>query len=373
LYFAIPVWDYLKPTLQLITSAMVGVFTRILGIPAALDGPYLTLPTGKVFIAEDCSGAHFLGMALAVGLLAGVLRGDSLRTRLLILAIAGLLSMVFNWLRILLIVLAYLHPGLKDALDWMGGHLSLGWWVFAFDLLVFALVLRLVPYSDNEQAGSQPSDSRTRIQAINYMGLSIATVAAIVLPVVTYALPRFDDYPADMPCLDLRMSSSGSHLVSPDDYWRPQYPGAALEHRFAIQTGGRFPVEFYSNLYLEQTQGRELVTHGSYLFDPQTFSVNSTEIISLEDSNGQLIPASRDILADRSGRLWLTQYTYFVENEPIARSRHVKLMTALRSMYARTTAGVIAVATPCLDNCEARGADIEQTFILAIEDYQAAQ
>ncbi len=62
LYFAIPIWDYLKPPLQAITSTMAGLLTSIFGIPAAFDGPYVTMPTGTIFIHQGCSGAEFLGV-----------------------------------------------------------------------------------------------------------------------------------------------------------------------------------------------------------------------------------------------------------------------------------------------------------------------
>ncbi len=149
LYFAIPIWDYLKPPLQAVTSIMVGLLTSAFGIPATLDGPYVTMPTGTIFIHQGCSGAEFLGVALVIGVLAGVLRDDVLRTRILILIFAGLLSMAFNWLRIVLIVVAYQHPALKDAYESIG-HMNFGWWIFALDLVVFSLVLRFVPRSESE-------------------------------------------------------------------------------------------------------------------------------------------------------------------------------------------------------------------------------
>jgi exosortase/archaeosortase family protein len=330
----------------------------------------VTLPTATIFIAEDCSGAHFLCVALAVGVLAGVLRGDGLRTRILILIIAGLLSMAFNWLRIFLIVLAYLHPGLRQAFETMG-HLTFGWWVFALDLIVFALVLRFVPRSANEQAERLPPDQTTPIRWNNSSGLWMSTIALVLLPAIAWALPRLDTYPSELPNADLRISIAETDLTSPNLRWTPHYPGTAWEDRFAIMTGGGNPVEVYGNQYHEQTQGTELISRGSHLFDPLLFSPISSSIVYLQDSRGQSISARRDILTDSMGNSWLTMYTYFVDSEPIASSRRVQLMTALRSIYARTTASVLAVATPCTEECESRISNVEDTFIRAVEDYRA--
>ena len=369
LYFAIPIWDYLKPPLQAITSTMAGLLTSVFGIPAAFDGPYVTLPTGTILIAENCSGAHFLCVALAVGVLAGVLRGDVLRTRILILVVAGLLSMVFNWLRVLLIVLAYLHPGLKDGLETMG-HLTFGWWVFALDLVVFGLVLRFVPRSANEHAERRPRDQTTPIRWNNSAGLWMSTIALVLLPAIAWVLPRVDTYPTEMPSADPWIKTIDKGLHSPDLRWRPHYPGTVWEDRFAIMTDGGIAVEIYGNQYHEQTQGSELISRGSHLFDPLYFSHNSSSIVYLQDSKGQSISARRDILTDSMGTSWVTLYAYFVDSEPIASSRRVQLMTALRSTYARTTAGVVAVATQCGEECESRIPEVENTFIRAFEDYR---
>jgi len=370
LYFAVPIWDYLKPPLQAITSVMVGLFTHVLGIPAALDGHYVTLPTATIYIAQDCSGAHFLCVALAVGVLAGVMRRDALRTRILILVIAGLLSMAFNWLRILLVVLAYLHPGLKDALDWMGGHLTLGWWVFALDLLVFGLVLRFVPSSPQQHAEKRPPYQKTPTRSNNSAGLSMSTLALVVLPAIAWALPRFDTYPTETPNPDFGLLTAKNDLVSPDLRWRPHYPGTVWEDRFAIMTDRGVVVEVYGNRYHEQTMGSELISRGSHLFDPLNFAPGSSGIVELRNSEGQPIQVRREVLSHDSGTYWLTLYTYFVDTDPVASGRRVQLMTARRSIYARATAGVVAVATPCVETCESRISDLEDAFIRAFEDYR---
>jgi len=369
LYFAIPIWEYLKPPLQAITITMADFLTSVFGIPAAFDGPYVTLPTGTILIAEDCSGAHFLSVALAVGVLAGVLRRDVLRTRLLILVVAGVLSLVFNWLRILLIVLAYLHPDLRHALETIG-HLTFGWWVFALDLVVFGLVLRFVPRSANEQRERPPPVPTQTMRSNNNAALWTTAIALVLLPTIAWVVPRTDTYPTETSGTDLRIVTTDEEILSPDLLWTPHFPGAAWEHRFAIRTDSGIAIEVYRNQYHEQSQGRELVSRGSQLFDAMYFSSESTSNIDLLDSDGRSIQALRGVLTDSSGTSWLTVYTYLVDSEPIADSRRVQLLTALRSMYSRTTAGIIAVATQCMEKCQSRISDVEDAFIRVVETHQ---
>lgn len=370
LYFAMPVWDYLKPPLQAIAATMVGLFTNLFGLPATLNGTYITLPTETLFIADDCSGAHFLCIALAVGVLAGAIRGDTLRVRILILVLAGLLSMAFNWLRILLIILAYLHPGLKGAIETMEAHLTLGWWVFALDLLVFALILRFVPRAPHQIAGRWPPDQKAPTRSNGIAGVWMSILALVVLPAIAWALPRFDSYPTRMPDPELGLSASKTVIVSPDWRWRPHYPGTVWEGRFAIATAGGIVIEIYANRYNEQTHRSELISRESHLFNLENFAPESSGIIYLHDSDGQVVQVHSEILSQNAGASWQALYTYFVDQDPVASGRRVKLLTAGRSIYARVPAGVVAAATPCIDTCESRISDLENTFVRVLESYR---
>jgi hypothetical protein len=151
----------------------------------------------------------------------------------------------------------------------------------------------------------------------------------------------------------------------------PHYPGVASEQRYAIQKDGGIVVEVYQNQYHEQSQGNELISRGSYLFDSMYFTPGSKSIIDLQDSDGQPIQVHSEILTDSSGMSWLTVYTYLIDGELSTSHRHVQLTTALRSIYSRPTAGVIAAATPCMEECESRSEAVAETSITILGDFRA--
>ncbi len=368
LYFAIPCWDYLKPPLQMITSTMVGFLTGLAGVQAFVEGPTVVLPSGTIFIALDCSGAHFLCVALAVGALAGEFRGDRLQTRILIMAIAGLLSMVFNWLRILLIVFAYLNADLKHTLETMG-HLTFGWWVFAFDLVVFYLVLRLVPQSDPPaQTGTGPDVMQPGRSVV---GFPAAVTASLLLPVSSWAAQHLDSYPALITAPIPMPGATGP--ISPDSRWQPQFTGAAWEHRVAyIWPDGRV-MELYRNEYHDQSQGKELIANDRSLFDSQSFTTRGLTDTQLERDGAPPINATRVDLVDKSGRGWSALYTYTIDDNTIANARKAQFLTAFRSLYRRPAAGLFAVAIPCVPDCAAVDADLDHAVIRAYDAYQEAR
>ena len=367
LYFAIPVWEVLKPPLQAITTTMAGLLTSILGIPAAFDGPYVTLPTGTIFIAEDCSGAHFLAVALAVGALAGVFRNDDIRTRVVILIIAGLLSMAFNWVRILLIALAYLHPDLKEVFETMG-HLTFGWWVFALDLVVFALVLRLVPRSSDSNSTPPADVDNTSARFGSPNGVITAIVSLLLLPLISWALPRFDNYQSDSAFDEESVTIPYSQQIAADLRWAPHFPGKAWEQRYAVKVDDALAIEVYRNYYHEQSQASELISRGTYLFDPMIFSVTAEDTLRFRNSKGREKLAIQTTLIDADGTNWLSIHTYSVNDDPFYSRMEAKFVTALQSIYSRPTSGIISVALSCATDCEAENHAAVEAFTLQVEE-----
>lgn len=369
LYFAIPFWDYLKPPLQAVASTMVGSLTNLVGVQAVVDGPYITVPSGTIYIALDCSGAHFLSVALAVGVLAGEFRGDTVRTRLLILLMAGLLSMVFNWLRILLIVFAYLDDGLRHSLETMG-HLTFGWWVFAFDLVVFYLALRLVPLS----AAADPTSSTHTATAAPMVpkspGFALTMAAAVLLPGSSLLAREFSTIHSDTVRAVSIPDMAGP--LSPDARWQPTFNGAAWESRAAyVWKDGRV-MELYRNEFHDQSQGKELISNGSLLFDPSAFEIGTIVPVSL--SRGSVgLQASRAVLTDRSDRHWLALFTYVIDDRTVANPREAQLRMALDSLFDRPAAGVFAVALPCTGTCEEISSSLDDAAIRAFEAFELAR
>ena len=371
LYFGIPIWDYLKPLLQEITFTTVGALTSLFGIPAALNGPYVTLPTGTIFIAEDCSGAHFLCVALAVGVLAGTFRRDNVQTRVLILIIAGLLSLAFNWLRVLLIILAYLHTDLREAFETIG-HVTFGWWVFFIDLIIFALVLRIVPRSEineSEQA-VQLNIEQTARRSDTRLSWYTAAIAMVVLPIIVWTLPRFDSYPNTQAIGVADQLSPDFSSVSPDLRWNPYFVGVQWEDRSAVTKGNGVAIEIYVNRYHDQTQGSELFAGATEIFNPRRFNQDASTVNFDRDTESGSISAVRETWIDEAGTVWRSYYTYVIDDEPIAGGRSAQLRTAFRSMYSKTAAGIVAAAAPCPEDYRSCQLDLEIVFLRILQRYR---
>jgi exosortase len=366
LYFAIPFWDFFKGPLQALSAFMVSLLTSAAGLPAHIDGPYIVLPDATIFITLDCSGAHFLSVALALGALAIKFRGDGLRTGALIMVVAALLSMIFNWLRIFLIVLAYLDADLTHAMETMG-HLTFGWWVFAVDIIAFWLVLRLIPSS--ARPGKEPeSASAEPATGAGLIGPALTALTIALLPVSSWAAQLGRDYPVGSASPLVLPGLTGP--LAPDPRWQPRFDSPAWEHRAAyLQPNGRV-IEIYRNEYHRQSQGHELISNGSPLFDPALFSTQASRVVLLEGSDAPPLNVTRVDLKDKSGREWTAMYTYLIDDNVVATASRAQLVTALHSLYGRPVAGVLAALAPCLPDCQAASKTVSAAMIVADKAYR---
>jgi exosortase len=369
LYFAIPFWDYLEPGLQAIASNVVGFLIRIAGTQASVEGTYILLPSTTIYIALTCSGAHFLAMSLAMGALAGELRGDNFRTRMLIMALAGVLSVAFNSVRILLIVLAQLHPTLQHAFETIG-HLTFGWWVFALDIAVFLLVLRLIPASSPVSTQATTA-SVAQLPGGGAAGLYAAIAVAVVLPALSWFSQHLHEYP--VPPTGSFDTADATRPIAPDFRWQPNYSGAAWQHRVAYITSQGHVLELYRNEYHQQSAGRELIAPGSPLFDSLAFSTRVSNVTQLVREGAPSIEVNRVELTDQSGRRWSALYTYLVDDEAIPEARRAQALTAWRSLYSRPAAGVLALVTPCVPDCAAVADDLEALAVRAYIEYRTTR
>ncbi len=156
LYFAFPVWELISAPLQSLTALVSLWLTQMVGIPVAMDEYVIHIPEGWFEIAGGCNGLHFFIVALGIATLHGEIDRDDWRSRLLLLAIAGTLALVTNWLRVFIIIVAGHLTNMQHFLVKVD-HYYFGWFLFAFALLFYVYVSARLP---RRASAERPSVSR---------------------------------------------------------------------------------------------------------------------------------------------------------------------------------------------------------------------
>jgi exosortase A len=97
--FLVPVGEELVPAMQTLTAEIASALLALAGVPAHLEGIFITTPTGYFEVAEACSGVRFLIAMAAFGALVANVCFRSWPRRIAFPAVAILIPILANGIR----------------------------------------------------------------------------------------------------------------------------------------------------------------------------------------------------------------------------------------------------------------------------------
>lgn len=256
--FLIPAGDQLVPPMQTLTAEMCMVLLGLVGLPAHIEGVFITTPTGYFEVAEACSGVQFLIAMIAYGALVANVCFRSWRRWALFMAAAIFIPVVANGIRAWgTIYIAHLTTN-----DFAAGfdHVFYGWIFFA---LVIALLMAAGwPFFDRS-VGDKWFDARAiqkvRPKSSAILPVAAAAVALAALPLAwsTAAISGASLAPASFALPDVpgwqRIEAGRGRP------WSPRFDGADLVRVGRYRNGTGQEADLAIILFTQQAEGRELV------------------------------------------------------------------------------------------------------------------
>ncbi len=290
-FFLVPVGSELEPVLQLLTADMAMPLLRLVGIPAHLEGIFITTPTGYFEVAEACSGAKFVVAMTAYGVLVCQVCFRSWVRRAIFLMFALTACVLANGVRAFGTIYVAHERGIETAIG--VDHVVWGWLFFA---VVMALVMLAAwPFFDRKP-GEQAldMDALRRIRA--RPGPSASLMAGMALAVMTTA-PAWSHVSAlagrgDLATMAPPPVSGWQRTNAPMAYaWAPHFAGAdrTVQARYADAHG--HVVDLAIIAYAHQSEGRELIGFGQGAADPASEWTWSSPAWAPGEARGEIITA----------------------------------------------------------------------------------
>jgi exosortase A len=260
--FLVPFGEQLVPPLQTLTAKMSMALLALTGVPAHIEGIFISTPSGLYRVAEACSGVRFLVAMTALSTLAANLCFRSWRRRLTFVAFALAVSVLANGVR----AFGTIYIAWKTDNEVAVGidHLVYGWVFFAIVIaLIAGSAWRFFDRSPNarwfdpahlQAPGTEPGRSAGAAQ-MAAIAVAIAAVAPLwsgaVAAAGTRAVP-------DSPLPDV----PGWTRLPAGPEWQPHYTGADRVRlgRYRNQAGQQ--VDLAIVVFARQTEGGELVGYG---------------------------------------------------------------------------------------------------------------
>ena len=340
LYATIPVWDYGLPILQRLSIFFSEHMLGLLGVPATVSEFHVTIPEGTFSILEGCSGKRYFVVTLAVAYLAIFINHLRGWWALIFLAVAGLLSMLMNWIRIVVVIYAGHVTNMQSYLV-AQEHLTLGNVLFV--VLIAAVLLlgrqmspRFVVPGPATFADLETGKSRV---------FSPLMLAPVLLLLVAMQAGHSGPARGLTPRLQNTPLATGRWQgpLPPQAGWQPVYLQADDQRRVAYSSS-RGTVEVYVNLYLDHRGGRELVRYVNKLVAPELWTQVWSGSDALE-AGGRTW--SQQLMDGPDNRRWIVVYSYLVRNHLYRSEFGAKLAYGWYSIFGPAPAGVLAAATSC--------------------------
>lgn len=128
LSLSLPIWADLVPALVELASVVVGTWVGWFGMTALIEGNSITLPYGRLIIADGCSGIRYFAISLLLAMMTSILNDYRWRGWLTTLLVAALLGLIANWVRITILVVVAYETNMQS--EMLADHETMGWIVF---------------------------------------------------------------------------------------------------------------------------------------------------------------------------------------------------------------------------------------------------
>lgn len=268
--FLIPFGEEAIPAMQTITAKMSMVLLAMVGIPAQIEGVFITISTGLFEVAEACSGIKFLVAMIAFSTLSAHLCFVSWRRRAAFMVMAMVVPVFANGIRAFAtIYISYLTNSTEFASSF--DHIIFGWVFFA---LVMLIVMGIAwPFFDRVSTDPFLDGSEALVKS-KPAPLVLASLASLAVVVAMIMLQGFLANLGRTPLPQLVMLpqvAGWERTVEQVSYpWQPRFDGA--DHRLGGQyidaDGNR--VDVLVVLYGWQAEGKEIVGFGQGLLPPES-------------------------------------------------------------------------------------------------------
>ena len=372
LYFAVPMGEFLLPTLIEWTADFTIAALRFSGVPVLREGMTFQIPSGSWSVVEACSGLRYLIASLTVGTLYAYLSYRSLSRRAIFVLASLLVPIVANWLRAYMIVMIghLSNNRLAVGVD----HIIYGWIFFGIVMLVLFWVGGFwredVPADPADDAGharadmtgharsAVPDDRRRDTASYRHADGASALHPLAALMIAAALVGASPAALALMHQRDLRGVIDPTPPVLGD--WRPEAgtgvdwtpeftpPRGAIA---ATYTRGSERASLYVAVYYDQDESSKLVSSQNQLIRTTDRSgyVVSSALRTMQVGNASM-PVEDAVLRVRGERIAARQW-YWIDGAVTASPVRAKLLQVRARLLGHGDAGaIIVVQAPTTGN-----------------------
>jgi len=346
---AVPLWEVLRGILQAMTVAVSSLGVAVFQLGARIDGQKIHFPFGTIEVAQSCAGLSYFMSAFTISAMYGRLFLASHRGRIAAIALALVLAIVSNWVRVFGLVLVGYNTKMQSPL--MKEHATYGWIIFAVILTVFFLVSNRIEQWDRHQPVATVVENESReLRRTSWRGVLAPTLAAWLGPALYFlftVMPAASQVTPDVANVQAVSTWSATLLTPAADStsWRPAFTGQSERRVVRLSRAGTI-VQVDRLIYADQSQGRELISSENTIGE----TIADEELVGPLDSDLRMV---RQAVVRTASGPRLAWYWYRVAGVETPSSAKAKLLELVSFFSRGEPSELIVVSTACqATSCE---------------------
>lgn len=349
LYFALPVWELLVPSLQMLAVAVVRVGIEIIGIPAFIQGINVNIPGGRFIVEGGCSGVRYLLVAVAITSLWGYLYISSKKYTALLIFLGAVISIVTNWIRIFLIIIIGYETQMKSSIVY--DHEFFGWILFAIALIpIMFIAMKLekkaevLPQAAAIKEKPEITPSWNLKKGIPF--IVVLSALPIASQLIEHAIPSINAPSISGEIKSTAFENTQQAFRTPEDIlsqskktlggWRPDYSGIEMWSTFQLKPSG---LQVLLGHISQQREGHELFSSTNFME-----AANSSQWTETFNRNKLYL---RNIYSQK----WVGRVFYRVGGEMTTPGIKGKLQQLYSVHNMRNDAQLIIIGFKCQSSC----------------------
>lgn len=362
-FLIVPFWGVLGPVLQAITVMANAAMLSMTDINAKIEGTYITIPSGVFEVAAGCSGIKYLESGVLIAAIYGLLFLRTWRARAVAIALAAILSMISNWLRVVGLIIIGHRTEMQSPL--IEDHNMYGWVIFAVTLSIFFVAARRIEALDDRlvanavpKVDAAPAIVPQRSVTEHLRHAALPTFAAVLGPVLllgaslrsaersapdvlTSVTPTAEWVRAGTPVVIKSPVPPEKDSTRPATEYTPQFFGAN-ERRTERWQADSVVVQVDRIIYFTQNQDRELINALNRI--ASWSDEISSGLLGPVDAQGRMVTATIARVGDGAHMVWSWFNVAGIDTH--SRSE-AKLLELVAWMSPDRAAELVTVSTPC--------------------------
>ncbi len=300
MFFLVPFGEELVPILQTVTAKMCMVMLGWTGIPAYIDGIFITTPNGYFKVAEACAGVMFLVAMVAYGALVANVCFARWSRRIAFMAVCVVVPIIANGIRAFGTIYIAEHVGIEFAKGF--DHVFYGWIFFAIVIaIVMAIGWRFFDKPADAAAFDPASLQQQAARRINSTVAAVLAVALAAMPIFWSNIVAAQSSPLPTNIAAPKISGWGVIPYQPTKAWQPHFAGANFQKITRYRDVSGNTVDVAIAVYGRQSEGRELIAFGNGATDSINNWVWVADMPAPDFGKAERIktpgPVSRDVLS----------------------------------------------------------------------------